>query len=227
MGLGVILDCFFRALGQIGDKRFNSVLLRGVGVTLLLQIAATFGVVWLMDALLGDTLSNYAWVETALKWLGGVLTLMFSALAMIPVASAISSMFLDEVAQAVEDKHYPALPPATQVPFSDTLRDALGFLGVVIFANLLALILYFTPLGPLVFWGLNGFLLGREYFMVAAMRRLGREKAKVLRRKHAGAIWMAGVLMVVPLTIPLVNLLVPILGAATFTHLYHASQSRA
>jgi len=32
--------------------------------------------------------------------------------------------------------------------------------------------------------------------------------------------------MVVPLTIPLVNLLVPVLGAATFTHLFHALSAR-
>jgi CysZ protein len=27
--------------------------------------------------------------------------------------------------------------------------------------------------------------------------------------------------MAVPLSIPLINLLIPVLGAATFTHLYH------
>ena len=32
--------------------------------------------------------------------------------------------------------------------------------------------------------------------------------------------------MVVPLTIPLVNLLVPILGAATFTHLFHRLEAK-
>ena len=48
------------------------------------------------------------------------------------------------------------------------------------------------------------------------------ELAKRLRRRHAGTIWMAGVLMAVPLSVPLLNLLIPILGAATFTHLYHA-----
>ena len=73
---------------------------------------------------------------------------------------------------------------------------------------------------------MNGFLLGREYFQVAAMRREGRSGAAALRRRHAGTIWLAGVLMALPLSIPLLNLFVPILGAATFTHLYHRLTGR-
>jgi len=68
---------------------------------------------------------------------------------------------------------------------------------------------------------MNGWLLGREYFMGAAIRREGKQGARALARRHSGRIWLAGCLMAIPLTIPLVNLLIPVLGAATFTHLYH------
>ena len=71
-----------------------------------------------------------------------------------------------------------------------------------------------------IFFALNGFLLGHEYFQLAAMRRIGRAEAKVLRKKHSGKIWLAGCLMAMPLSIPLVNLFIPTLGVATFTHLY-------
>jgi uncharacterized protein involved in cysteine biosynthesis len=54
------------------------------------------------------------------------------------------------------------------------------------------------------------------------MRRIGRAAAKDLRKEHQGKIWVAGCLMAVPLSFPLINLFIPILGAATFTHLYHA-----
>ena len=73
---------------------------------------------------------------------------------------------------------------------------------------------------------LNGFLLGREYFQVAALRREGPEGARTLRRRHAIKIWLTGCLMALPLAIPVVNLLVPTLGAATFTHLYHRLAKR-
>jgi uncharacterized protein involved in cysteine biosynthesis len=85
--------------------------------------------------------------------------------------------------------------------------------------------LFFYALLPFlavpIFYALNGYLLGREYFTVAAMRREGRAGAKAMQQRYNGQIWMAGVLMAIPLTIPLMNLFIPILGAATFTHLYH------
>jgi uncharacterized protein involved in cysteine biosynthesis len=94
---------------------------------------------------------------------------------------------------------------------------------VLIAANLLALILYaiLTPFAPFIFWGMNGFLLGREYFTLAAMRRLGRDGARKLRAKHSTTVWLAGTLMAIPLSVPLVNLVIPIIGVATFTHIYH------
>ena len=132
-------------------------------------------------------------------------------------------MFLDEVAQAVEDKHYPNLPPAHNVPFGDAVVDTLNFLGVLVVANLLALILYvlFPPAALFIFWALNGLLLGREYFTLAAMRRMSRSEAKDLRKANSGTIWLAGTLMAIPLSVPLINLLIPIIGAATFTHIFH------
>jgi uncharacterized protein involved in cysteine biosynthesis len=77
------------------------------------------------------------------------------------------------------------------------------------------------PAAPLVFWAVNGFLLGREYFQLVALRRLRPEAAAELRRRHAGRIWLAGTAMAVPLSVPVVNLLVPILGVAVFTHQVH------
>lgn len=227
MGFGVILNCFFSALGQIGDARFNKVLLLGIALTVALLVGATAGLIWLVTSLTGG--SEITWLGDILAWGSVFLMLFLSVFLMVPVASAITSMFLDEVAQAVEDKHYPHLPRVQPVPFSDALRDTVNFLGVLIAANIVAIILYvfMPPLAPFIFWALNGFLLGREYFTLAAMRRLGREGAKQLRAKHSGTIWIAGILMAIPLSIPLVNLLIPILGAATFTHLFHASQTEA
>ena len=224
----MILNSFFLAVGQIGDPRFRKVLLLGIALTIALLIGATAGFLWLINSLVGSSqdvplLGTITWMNDILS-VGGVLVMMLlSVFLMVPVASAITSLFLDEVAQAVEDRHYPHLPPAQTVPFGDALRDTINFLGVIIAANILALIVYvIVPFGSVfIFWALNGFLLGREYFTLAAMRRLGRQGAKELRSRHSSTIWMAGILMAIPLSFPVINLLIPILGAATFTHLFH------
>lgn len=224
----MILTAFFRALGQLDDPRFRNVLLLGLALTIALLVGATTGFVWLVGWLAGDSatlpwIGEVRWLGDLFSWGSFVLMLGLSVFLMMPVASAITSMLLDEVAAAVEDKHYSHLPQPPAVPFWDALRDTVNFLGVLIGANLLALILYaFMPFAaPFIFWALNGFLLGREYFTLAAMRRVGRARARELRSDYRGTIWLAGVLMAVPLSLPLVNLLIPIVGAATFTNLYH------
>jgi CysZ protein len=224
----VILTDFAKALGQLPDPRFRRVLWLGIGLTIALLVAVYAGLLLLIDATASGPLTlpwigQITWIGDLLGWGSLGLMLLLSIFLMIPVASAITSFFLDDVADAVETKFYPALPPAPHTTLWDGLRDTVSFLGLMLIANLLAFVAYalFPPFAPLIFYAMNGFLLGREYFQVAAMRREGRAGAKALRRQHGGTIWVAGVLMAVPLSVPLLNLFVPILGAATFTHLYH------
>lgn len=228
MAIGMILSSFADAVFQVGDRRFRRVLMLGILLTVALLVAAYAGFLWFLQATVGDTatlplIGEVSWVGDLLGWGSLLVMIALSVFLMVPVASAITSLFLDDVAQAVEDRHYPHLPPVARAPFWDSVRDTINFLGVLVGANILALVLYafLAPFALFIFWGLNGFLLGREYFQLAAMRRVGRQEAKVLRKRHLATIWLAGALMAIPLTIPLVNLFIPILGAATFTHLFH------
>lgn len=229
MGVGMIFAAFAKTLGQLGDPRFRRVLWLGIGLTIVLLAMAYVGFLWFLQWILGPSstlpvVGEVTWVNDLATWASLLFMIVLSVFLMVPVASAITSMFLDDVAHAVEDKHYPHLPAATSVPFGDAVKDTVNFLGIIIAANLLALVVYaiFSPFAPFIFWALNGFLLGREYFTLAAIRRVGRAGAKQLRRKHMGTIWLAGTLMAIPLSVPLMNLAIPILGAATFTHIFHA-----
>jgi len=81
-------------------------------------------------------------------------------------------------------------------------------------------------LGMVVIWAINAWLLSREYITMVALRRMTREQARDLRRRHPVRLWLAGAMLAVPLTIPFVNLLMPVIGAAAFTHLFHRLTSR-
>ncbi len=228
MAVSIIFSSFLRALSQIGDPRFRRVLFIGIGLSFALLVGAYAGFLAFLNMTVGDEatiplVGEVTWLKDLISWSSFFVMIILSVFLMVPVASAITSMFLDDVAQAVEDRHYPHLPATQPVPFADALRDTINFLGVLIGANLLAVFLYvmLAPAALFIFWGLNGFLLGREYFQLAAMRRIGRTRAKELRKKHAITIWAAGILMAMPLSIPLLNLAIPIIGAATFTHLFH------
>ena len=208
----------------MGDPRFRRVLLIGVGVTFALLVGVTWGV----QLVLPDTVSlpwfgEIGWLSSLLPGFILISMIGMSMFLMVPVASLFTGLFLEQVADAVEAKHYPQLPPANKVVFSDALIDSVKFFGLLIVVNMLAVVFYLlsTLMAPIVFWMVNGILLGREYFQLVAMRRLGRKGANELRKKYRFTIWMTGFLMAVPLSLPFINLFIPVMGVAVFTHIFH------
>lgn len=224
----MIFGDFLKAVSQLGDPRFRRVMFWGVGLTLALLVAVYALFLWVIQTFVPDAVEipfvgPVSGLGTLLSWGSALLMLVLSVFLMMPVASAFTSLFLDDVSQAVEDRHHPGLPPALKQSFGDAAVDTLNFFGLLVGLNVLALLLYpfAGPFIPVVFWAVNGMLLGREYFTLVAARRLGRPAAKALRKRHWLSVWWAGSLMAAPLSIPLVNLLIPVLGVATFTHLFH------
>lgn len=221
----MILSDFLKSVAQFDDPKFRRVLWRGMGLTIALLIAAcllvNFGINQLLSsAWAANMIGDQSWLGALIN-VGGVLfTIALSIWLMVPVTSAIIALFLDEVAQAVEARHYPHLPKQTATKLQDQILVGIRFLGILLLANIGALILsMIVPLlAPFVFWATNGYLMGREYFQMAAMRRMPRAQAQELCQRHQGSIWTAGILMAIPMSIPLVGLFIPILGAATFTH---------
>lgn len=221
----MILSDFLKSVAQFDDPKFRRVLWRGMGLTIVLLIAAcllvNFGINQLLSsAWAANLIGDQSWLGALIN-IGGVLfTIALSIWLMVPVTSAIIALFLDEVAQAVEARHYPHLPKQTATKLQDQILVGIRFLGILLLANIGALILsmILPLLAPFVFWATNGYLMGREYFQMAAMRRMPRAQAQELYQRHQGSIWTAGILMAIPMSIPLVGLFIPILGAATFTH---------
>ena len=223
----MILADFLRALRQLGDPRFRRVLVLGLALTLALLVAAYAAFLALIQSFTPDSIEiplvgPVGGIDTLLGLGSALFMLGLSIFLMVPVTAAFTGFFLEDVVQAVEDRHYPDLLPVPRPRLMDALIDSANFLALLIVVNLAAVLIYpfAGPALPLVFWGVNGLLLGREYFTLVAMRRLGRAGAKALRRRHWAQVWLAGTLMAAPLSVPVVNLLIPLLGAATFTHLF-------
>ncbi len=181
--MGMILSAFTTALGQWTDPRFRRVVLLGVALTLALLVALyalmLAAIQWLVpETVTLPLLGPVGGLDTLLSVGSILLMLLASIFLMVPVASAFSGMFAESVADAVEDRHYPALPAARPQSLADGLIGAVNFFGVALVANLVALLLwpFAGPLVPVVFWGLNGYLLGREYFTLVAMRRMDKAR---------------------------------------------------
>lgn len=217
-----LLDAFAKALRQLTDPAMRRALLVSVGLSLLVFVLVWLGVAW---ALAHFTLFQTGWLETAIDVLGGVATLAVSWFLFPAVVSTTTGFFLDGVAEAVERRHYPMLPPARAQPLPEMLGSSAKFFATLLVLNIVVLLfLLIPPLFPFVFYGVNGYLLGREYFEVVAARRLDPSAARALRRRHSRTMFAAGVLLALLLTVPLVNLLAPLLGTAAMVHLFTKMQ---
>ncbi len=222
-----------RAIAQLLDRRFQLVLWGSLGLTIVLLGIVSFGSVVLIGWIIPDSftlpwIGEVGWVSWGLNAAALITVLVMSAFLMFPVASMFIGFFLDSIANAVERKHYPLLPPARQQNLAESLNEALKFTLILIGANILALVIYLlsTVLAPVIFYIVNGLLLGREYFHLVAARRLDNKEAARLRKNNAVEIWLTGIVLAIPLSVPVVNLFVPIIGVAVFTHQFHRLSNR-
>ncbi len=231
----MIAAAFVEAVRQLGDPRVRKVVILGfllaAGLLVLLAGLASY---FVSDVSIVDT-SGWpawlAWIDGALKAIVflvgvGVYLVLFPA-----IMTLFIGVFLEDVADAVEDRHYPRDPPGRAVPVATSLASSLRFLGTTVLLNLASLplhvvFLFFPLLNLFLFYGLNGYLLSREYFELVTLRHLKPPAIRTLRRVHRGTLLATGVVIVFLMTIPLVNLLAPVVATAAMVHVYKRLAAR-
>lgn len=235
-----MLAALAKAIGQVAaDRRLRRVVWRSLAVAaavfVALWAAAWWGLGWAGTALADWLAAGGFWqgLVEGLVALGGLAAVLIASFLLFPAVVGVAlSLFVDEAAAAVEARHYPHLPAARGQPLGEALKDVLALAAATVVLNLLVLPLYLLlsllpPLNVFVFYGLNGYLLGREYFEQVAARRLPRTEARALRRRHAGRVVLAGVLIALLLTVPIVNLLTPVVATAFMLHVFEGLRARA
>lgn len=227
----MVLRALFLAWGDMLRPRIFGVVALGVGLTLLLFVALQALLFWAAGHFAPQSLT-LPWIGTvplapALSWSSLLLFPLMSIFLMAPVAAGFSGLFAEQVADAVEDTHYPTAK-GLPVDFWAGIWDSLAVMGAVIAVTLVTLALtpFLGPLASVLFYGGNGWLLGREFFQMAARRHLHAPQASALRRSLSVQATALGVLIALLLTVPVLNVVVPVLAAAGFTHLYQISASR-
>jgi CysZ protein len=228
-----MLDAAVKALSQMISPPMRSILWRSIGVALVLIIVlaiglqrllswfATYGEAWL-EGLLGpgwhSSLEVLSWIISIAAGLGVV----FGAVFLMPaITSLVASLFVDDVADIVEREHYPAERPGIALPFSQAIYEGVKTALLTILVYLVALpLVLFAGAGFLVFFLATAWLLGREYFELAAMRFRSPEEAKAMRRDNAATIFTAGLFIAAFVSIPIVNLATPIFAMAFMVHMH-------
>ena len=214
-----MIEAWAKAFAQLGDARLRRPVLLGTAAGALLFA----GLLALGGWLVALALAGGFWFERALAALGGLAAVLVALVLFQPASLAIAGLLLDGVADAVEARHYPNLPPASPAPLGAQIRASLRLAGRVAILSLLALpfALLLPGVGGLVWLAVSAYALSREYFELAALRRMEAEEARTLRRANRLRVWLAGVPAAALTLVPVVNLRVPALGAAAFVHVFH------
>jgi len=227
-----ILKAFSLAMGQLDDPAFRKVIGWGVLISVVVFALVLAGLIALVP-LIPD--SGIGWVDTGVDWLAGLsVPLVFLATLWLffpAVVSTVVSLFLDEIVDAVEARHYPESSGWRRSSILESIWLALKLSIVILLVNLLALPLYlmllFTGIGALVLYlGLNGYLMGREYFEMVAIRHARPREAGRLRKGMRDQAFLGGLAISGLFMVPVVNLIAPVLGAAAMVHLFHDARTR-
>ena len=195
-----MLSAYIKALDQLSDAAVRRVLWMSIAIA-----AAVFAALWgVIDYLLAHTaLFETGWLEWVTDTLGYVATLLLTWFLFPGVVSAAVGVFLETVARAVEARHYAHLTPPPGLPPGQSVLAALRFLAVLVAVNVILLpFLLIAPVFPFVFYAANGYLLGRGYFELVALRRVGAEEARALRRANRGRLFAFGAVTAFLLTVP-------------------------
>jgi CysZ protein len=157
--------------------------------------------------------------------IGAIVVVVFAFLFYPATVMLVAGFFVDRVAKAVEEKHYPNLPRPRDQGMAEIMKSAFGLLAVTLIMNIVLMPVYvFTffvaGLGFVIFYGLNGYLLGREFFEIAAGRYMTPADARTLRRSKRFTVFGAGVIIAVMTTIPILNLAAPVLATAFMVHMF-------
>lgn len=215
-----MLSAFLKAVAQLNDPATRRVVWRSVGAAIAVFAGLGLGIGYLLSATAFFTLP---WLELVADMLGGLATVVVTWLLFPAVISAVIAFFLEDIAGAVEARHYPGLPAARGPSVFQILWPTARFLGMVVLLNLLILpFIIIAPVFPFVFYSVNGYLLGREYFELVALRRMAPQDIRALRKARRGRLFATGVVIAFLLTVPVVNLLAPIIATAVMVHLFEA-----
>jgi CysZ protein len=230
----MIFNAARRAFNNLFARETRAAFWKSLGLTALVLVGLWFAIRQLfiylalpwLDSLLPGVPEWGGWMSLVFAILAGVGLALALALLIAPVTAIIASLFLDDVAEVIEKRDYPAEPAGRAMPLGEAIVSSVKFFGVIIVGNAIALLLLLVPGVNLVaFFLVNGYLLGREFFEFAAMRFRSPADARAFRSKHSSTVFMAGLVIAGFLAIPFLNLLTPLFAASLMVHL-HKSISR-
>jgi CysZ protein len=218
-----VIRAFELAVRQLGDPRLRGVIWWSLLLSLVLQVGIAVLGIWVLRSFAHF---ETRWINEAVVWFTGTGVVVLAFMLFPASFGIVISIFMEQIADIVEDRHYPELGKARGISIWTGIWTGVVFLVAVVALNLVMLpfyilALFIAGLGAVLFYAVNGWLTGRMYYEQVALRRMSPAEVKAWRRANSGTLWLTGIVIVFLGTIPVVNLIVPVLGVAAMVHVAH------
>jgi CysZ protein len=188
----------------------------------VVALAATSGAAWAAFRYLlpmipdGEGWLRYVW--NIADFLGGAGVVVL-AIVLAPAISMVVGSVLFDIAAARVEKAV-GLSEGRLAPPLESLLNGLRIGWPPLVLNVLSLPLLFVPVVNIAwFLGLNGYLMGREYFSLAAVRRMPWAEARRLRGRYGMSIFLAGI------ACSFIPFVAPLVGASAMTRIVKAARN--
>ena len=228
-----MIDDAIKTITQLFSPPLRALLWKTIGVALALILVGGIALERLIVYLVGagsasveSNLGAHAHMPVnAIAWLlsiaAGIGIVAGSIMLMPAVTAIVGCFFADQIAAEVERENYPADPPGKALPLWLAVWEGLKFALLALAVYLCAApLLLFAGFGVVIFFLATAYVLGREYFELAAMRLRPPAEAKALRKRNAAMVYVGGLLIAAFVSIPIVNLATPLFGMAFMVHMH-------
>ena len=214
-----------KAVRQLPDPAFRRVVLKSFLWSVLLFVALIALAWWGLDQI---ELIGIGWLDTAIDVLGKAAAFVIALLVFPGVIMIVIGFLLEDIVRAVEARHYPDLPPPRSQSLTEGLVVAVRLALITIVLNIALLPLYLIPvINIFVFYGLNGYLLGREYFELVALRRVDVPHARAMRRHHRIRLLLGGIIITLLLSVPFISWIMAVPATAFIVHVFERLRAQA
>jgi uncharacterized protein involved in cysteine biosynthesis len=216
-----------RVLAQLRDRRLVAVFLKSIALTLLILAGVWYGLDSWLSGSSAPPLPVWMqrfWADAA-DWAALPIVVIGGWFLFPGIATGVMGLFLDDVVDAVEDRHYPRAMAHRRMPLAEAGLLALASALRVVLWNLalapIYLLLLFTAVGPLLlFTAVNGWLMGRDLLEMVAIRHMPRAEASALIASNRALRLRLGLTAAPLFLVPVLNLFAPIIAAALAAHAF-------
>ena len=183
-----MIRAFELAVQQLGDPKLRGIIWWSLLLSLALQVGIAVLAWW---GLKSFATFEWRWLNEAIVWLSGAGVIVL-ALMLFPASFGIViSIFLEQIADVVEARHYPQLGKARGIPIWTGIWTGVVFLLAVLAINLVmlpfyVLALFIAGLGAVLFYAINGWLRGPRLLRAGGAAPAGPGRSKSLAAGQFG-----------------------------------------